>query len=621
MNTPSLLIITLVATSLIYSSFYLYIYRKSRNKYIAIWGFGWIVYSFNYFFTMLTAIDSAAIVFKYFFSIVSGFFLLLGTMKFVRSPLYDIIKPISYLSSLMILIFSIYIYWKNSSQLFASVFAFSSSLSLCIISVGTGIVFLLHEDAVSDELISKPSKDIVFDITAWSFILWGVHKGFYDFVTPGYDTSTWNYMSSILLTNILNISLVLTYSAQNNNEIRKSENLYRLLTENSKDIIASIRLYPEVRYSYLSPAIRTITGFDAEEFYGNPALFSSIIPEPDHAQYFSYLQNPDSSDGELIFRLNRKDQTEIWLEQHSTIFYDASGTPAHIEAIIRDITTRKKIEERLFDSESSRKKLVANISHELNTPITSIIGYLSVIQDNLLSSPANYMEYVRVCIDKSLILKSLIQDLFELSKLESGQIRFHYKEVNAFEFFQDMVGKLSIDMGKFCEWSVLTPDSRMSDSLTPGSRMPELRTPDSQLKDFIFIDRMRMEQVFRNIVNNSMNHMDSNGHILFSYDGKSMPAPQDGKSVPIPQDGGSKDSESAASYVVFGVTDNGVGISPEELPYIFDRFYRAGNSNPKSGTGLGLAICKEIIDNHNGIIWAESAETTGTAVYVALPKI
>ncbi|MBR0597307.1 PAS domain-containing sensor histidine kinase [Clostridiales bacterium BAD-6] len=441
---------------------------------------------------------------------------------------------------------------------------------------------------MQDNFISKPSKDIVFDITAWAFIIWGIHKGFYDFVTPGYDSSTWNYISSILLTNILNISLVLTYSAQNNNEIRKSENLYRLLTENSKDIIANIKLYPEIRYLYLSPAIQYVTGFEAPDFYNDPKLFSEIIPEPDRTQYFDYLLNSSNSDGIFLFRLSRKDKKEIWLEQHSTIFYDENHNPAYIEAIIRDVTARKRVEERLFNSESSRKKLIANISHELNTPITSIIGYLSIIQDNLLSSPANYLEYIKICMDKSLTLKALIQDLFELSKLESGQIRFHYAKINAYEFFQEMISKLSIDIKKSCTW--------------------DIQITSSHLKDFILIDKMRMEQVFRNLINNSLNHMDSAGHIVFSYGNK--------KGAELPYR--IKDDD---SYIIIGIKDNGTGISPEELPNIFDRFYRCSNSSSIKGTGLGLSICKEIITIHNGIIWAESIETVGTTLYITLPVI
>lgn len=584
------LVITLASISLIYSFIFFYIYKQSKHKYIAIWGFGWMIYSLGYLLDLFTFAGPFSVILKDFLSIVSSFFLLLGTFEFVGSKFSRMFISISIVFSAVIMVFSLMLYNTDSVRYLSDQLTLTASVLLSVISVGTGIAFLTHEERSQESILSGNKRDITIDITAWLFIIWGMHKGFYNFVTPDYAVSPWNYISSIFLTNVLNIALILVNSAKSNSEITSSERLYRLLAENSRDAIMKINLFPMQCCIYVSPAIHAITGYQEKNFYQRPDFFIGIVDEQDRARYSEYVKNIRQLDSKITFRLRRQDNKVIWIEQHSTFVYDEYGSPSSIEAILRDISDRMQIEESLFNSEIARRQLLANISHELKNPITSIIGYLSVIGDNLISSPETYLKYVKICLEKSLTLNSLIQDLFELSKLEAKQLPFQWEKTNAAEYIQDTYLKYKIDIEK----------------AGVRSRLTGFENPGEDL--YISIDKRRFDQVLHNIVSNALNNIDKDGEILFHFN------QQDGFSR-------SEVEQNRASYILLSIEDNGVGIPEADLSLIFQRFYKSPSSAANGGTGLGLSISKEIINMHQGIIWAESQVDKRTTIFIALPKL
>ena len=582
-------IITLASISLIYSLFYFYIYRQNKHHYIAIWGFGWMIYSLGYLFDLVSFTGTYSFIFKNFLSIISAFFLLIGTFEFVGNKFYKFFAFLFLLIFTVFLGLSLIIAASENIYYFSKLLALTASIFLSAISVGTGIIFLVHENDSHSNLTYGEKKDITIDIAAWAFIIWGTHKGFYNFVTPDFDISSWNYISSIFLTNILNIALILVHSAKSNLDIIESERLYRLLAENSRDAIIKISLMPNPHYIYISPAIKEITGYREQEFYENVNSFFHIIANEDQLRYRDYLLNIKEIDSKIIFRLKPKDKQQIWIEQHSTLIPDEIGSPLYVEAILRDISDRMLIEENLFNSETARRQLLANISHELKSPITSIIGYLSIIQDNLLSTPQQALKFVKTCLEKAITLNLLIQDLFELSKLEAKQLSFQFEKINASVYFLDTFHKFKTDIEKAGAMASFEMFGQASDEI------------------FILIDKRRLDQVFYNIIVNALNYSEKDSKIQFLYN------TTQGFHWPVAE-------QSRNSYVIFAIKDNGSGIPEEELSLIFQRFYRSKSSLGVNGSGLGLAISKEIVDLHNGMIWAESNDE-GTAMYVAAPKI
>ena len=579
-------IVTLVFNSLIYSFFYFYIYKKSNHKYLSLWGFSWIIYSLGYLFYLIFSFRSYALLFSYFFSIVSSFVLLLGTLQFINSRYFKFILNVSIFISSIVLLGYIYILTFPYAFNFTYLFSFSASLVLSLVSVGSGIVFLVFEDESQSHSVLL-GNDIIKHITGWTFIIWGIHKGYYPFVSPDFYSSTWNYLSSIILINIVNISLILTYSEQSMIDIKKKEQQYRLLAENSKDIIAQIHLMPNFHFSYISPATELITGYTSNEFLACSQLFIDILHPEDKNIYIDFLHSI-SDENSLVFRIINKDQKIVWLEQQTAIITCENSNLISFEVTMRDITIRKVIEDNLFKIESSRRHLLANISHELKTPITSIIGYLSVLVDNIVPSSEEYNKYLKLCLDKSLTLKVLIQDLFELSKLESIQMRLHYESYPVREFTKYIYNKMYTD---------ITSVGISFDLIYHCGK-------DKKYCPCINIDVLRIEQVFRNIIGNSINNIVSNGHIYLHCNcGKKS----------------DDHHHSEEDHMTFTIEDNGIGISDKDLPYIFERFYKKKSLVVKEGTGLGLSISKEIVSLHRGRIWAKSMESKGTKVYISLP--
>lgn len=228
--------------------------------------------------------------------------------------------------------------------------------------------------------------------------------------------------------------------------------------------------------------------------------------------------------------------------------------------------------------ENNQKDFIANISHDLKTPITSIKGYMAAIQDGMAKTPEKMDKYISVIQSNTLHMEQLVDDLFLFSKLDVDQVDFDFKLV-AFDKFMDY----------------LLDDIRLE--LEPQGI--------SVLWDFTvgynyncLVDSFKMQRVIINIVSNAVKHFNKVEKVLrFSLQ---------------------VDRET----VVLTITDNGEGIPEADLPHVFNRFYRGDSSrNTATGsTGLGLAICRQIIEKHGGTIVAKSQIDQGTAIVISLPS-
>lgn len=251
----------------------------------------------------------------------------------------------------------------------------------------------------------------------------------------------------------------------------------------------------------------------------------------------------------------------------------------HLEKKVLERTQElKDAYEHLQAMAASRRQLLANIAHELGTPVTLLHNYVQSIQKGLIT--ADDLHYRKLVADKINVLNRLINDLFDLSILESGKISFNLQEFHLDEWLVQVYNK--------SEFAVLQKNRNFEKMKIP-----------SELTNFsCFIDVERMDQVFSNLISNAIkNTPETTGKIAIG--------------VRL------LDSE----HLVIYVNDNGVGIKEENLPFIFDRFYKNPSLNEEQiiGTGLGLAIVKQIVQNHKGEIWAESKENEGTTFYIVLP--
>ncbi len=241
------------------------------------------------------------------------------------------------------------------------------------------------------------------------------------------------------------------------------------------------------------------------------------------------------------------------------------------------------VNEKLVSMTETRRRLLANISHELGTPITLIQNYVQAVQEGIIA--ADNTRYVTLVSERIKVLERLTQDLFDLSKLEAGQLSLDLKEMNLEQWLRNVVHQ--------CEQDAIQGERRLVS--------PLIDDVGNQWREYSCrIDMGRMTQVFSNLVWNALKYTTPDeGEI--------------GLEVCVGND-----------EVIVIIKDNGCGIEQEEIPNLFERFYRVESESIDtkpmiSGSGLGLAIVKEIVHHHQGRVWVKSKVNEGSSFYVALP--
>ena len=238
-------------------------------------------------------------------------------------------------------------------------------------------------------------------------------------------------------------------------------------------------------------------------------------------------------------------------------------------AVIRDKTEQNRLEKL-------RSDFIANVSHELRTPIAMLQGYSEAILDDVVQSEEERQEMIRIIYDESQRMGRLVTDLLDLARMEAGHITLYKETVPVVLVLERMTQKfMQVAKEKHVHLQFVSdlPDDIM-----------------------ISLDEDRIEQVLTNLIDNAIRHTPSEGAV----------------SVSLTQE---------LSYAKISVSDTGVGIPNEDLPYVFDRFYKADKARTRSkgGTGLGLAIARNIVEAHGGNINVESVEKKGTTFTFYLP--
>ncbi|WP_152394903.1 sensor histidine kinase [Paenibacillus guangzhouensis] len=229
--------------------------------------------------------------------------------------------------------------------------------------------------------------------------------------------------------------------------------------------------------------------------------------------------------------------------------------------------------------EENRKELISNISHDLRTPITNIKGYIEGIRDGVADTPEKMEKYVNIIYAKAVDMDKLVDELFLYSKLDLNQVPFTFEPVNIVRFLDDCIEELRYDLedqGIAMTWNQHEAGEVM-----------------------VIADLEKLKRTVLNIIGNSLKYMDK---------------PHKEIRVSL---------MAAEDTVTVEITDNGVGIPPDALPHIFERFYRAepSRNSATGGSGLGLAIARQIIEGHGGSIWASSQENEGTSIFFTLKRL
>ncbi|MEQ6389011.1 ATP-binding protein [Bacillaceae bacterium S4-13-58] len=253
-----------------------------------------------------------------------------------------------------------------------------------------------------------------------------------------------------------------------------------------------------------------------------------------------------------------------------TPLYDQSYVRGAV-AVIRDMS-----EERRLDK--LRKDFIANVSHELRTPISMLQGYSEAIMDDIAESKEEKNELAAIIHDESLRIGRLVNELLDLARMEAGHIQLNINQV---------------DLRTFCDRII-----RKFQGLAKEQNI-QLKFDFSNDLSSLNVDPDRLEQVLTNLIDNAIRHTNENGDVHLIV-------------------------QKQSNGVQFSVKDSGSGISEEDLPFVFERFYKADKSRSrgkgKTGTGLGLAIVKNIVEAHNGTISVHSKLQEGTTFTFFIPN-
>ena len=260
---------------------------------------------------------------------------------------------------------------------------------------------------------------------------------------------------------------------------------------------------------------------------------------------------------------------------------DVSGEDEIAELCTTFEEMRKRLkdnaEEKLSDEKESRA-LISNIAHDLKTPITAVKGYSEGILDGVANTPDKVDRYVRTIYNKACEMDTLINELTIYSKIDTNRIPYNFTKINVAEYFADCSEEIGLDL---------------------ESKGIGLAYYNYVQEDVIIIaDPEQLRRVVNNIIGNSVKYMNkAHGFINIRI-------------------------KDVGDFIQVEIEDNGRGIAQKDLPYIFDRFYRADASRNSAtgGSGIGLSIVKKIMEDHGGKIWATSKEDTGTIMYFVIRK-
>lgn len=239
--------------------------------------------------------------------------------------------------------------------------------------------------------------------------------------------------------------------------------------------------------------------------------------------------------------------------------------------LLQDLTEMRRLE-------TVRRDFVSNISHELRTPLAGLKAVVDTLRDGALEDPPaarRFLDRIETEVDA---LTQMVQELLELSRIESGQVPLRLAPTAVADLVIPLVDRLQPQ----AERTGLV----MTVNLPPVGKEPGLPS--------VLADAERVREVVTNLVHNAIKFTPSGGRVTIS-------------------------AHQASEEVIVSVQDTGIGIPADDLPRIFERFYKADRARSGGGTGLGLSIARHIVQGHGGRIWAESVEGQGSTFYFSLP--
>jgi len=352
-----------------------------------------------------------------------------------------------------------------------------------------------------------------------------------------------------------------------------------VLTQMSDGVIATNRLG---NITVINEMAQEFLNKDEDEAIGQPLV--DVLGIQDETEFDDLLENPDPMVIETNDSNDDYDETDdnsLILNADFSLIQRNSGFISGMVCVLHDVTEQQKID-------SERRQFVSNVSHELRTPLTSISSYIDALNNGAWKDQKLAPQFLGVTAEETDRMIRMIKDLLSLSRMDQGRSKLDKELVNFNEFFSYILDRFDMMLKK--EKADAKEDNT---KVVKNYRIKRIFTS----KDlWVEIDTDKMTQVMDNIMNNAIKYSPDGGMITCRL-------------------------LETNKHIIISISDEGLGIPRKDIKKVFERFYRVdkARSRKQGGTGLGLSISKEIVEQHKGRIWVNSAEGKGSTFYISLP--
>jgi PAS domain S-box-containing protein len=363
----------------------------------------------------------------------------------------------------------------------------------------------------------------------------------------------------------------------------ESEGRYHRLAEHSPDVLFRYEMWPEMEFSYLSPAILRVTGYEPEEFYGDSQLAARILLPEDVNVAVSTLEGTTFTP--FVIRARHRDGHIVWIEVHAVAVTDELGRTIAFDGIGRDITSRKGLEQQLLRAQrlETAGMLAGQVAHDFNNLLGPLMAYPDLIK-MLLPEGHPATRYCDSMVEAAERIAAINEDMLALGR------RGHSEQ-------------LPVDMNRLVEDAI--PQSVRGKT---GVQLELSLAPNLMMVNG---SSAQLARVLVNLISNGLESMDGatgSPHLVIETNNLKVEAPCRA-SEPL----------EAGEYVVVRITDSGCGIEEENLDKLFEPFFTTKPSHGRHGCGLGLSVVRAIVEDHRGRVDVLSEVGKGTTFRVLLP--
>jgi len=365
----------------------------------------------------------------------------------------------------------------------------------------------------------------------------------------------------------------ITARKQAEEALRESEARFRSVLDNSQDVIYRMNTQTG-HFEYISPSAATVVGYSPDELRAadTETALAMIHPDDLPAMRAAQVRLEETGKAEVEYRQRAKSGDYRWISNHMSLTRDSTGQPLYRDGNIRDVTERKQIEAALLAADRAKDEFLAVISHELQTPLTNMLGWST--EALRVGTPELMAKAMEVVHRNAVRQKRLVLDILDMSRLIHRKIELVPEPTDL--------------------WVQASQAVENVQHAAVGRQLHLLITPQADPLP-IYADPARLQQCIGNLLNNSLKFTPQGGKITLSCH---------------------RDGEQA----VLAITDTGCGIDPAALPTLFQVFRQVDRDERHGGLGLGLAVTHGIIKLHGGSLTADSpGKDRGSSFSIILP--